>query len=58
MAYVHLPYPVVSYGLTLSDHPIFSFAPFSWIARRLYLGSLNTLRSNARRRQRLNPALA
>lgn len=35
-----------------------SAAPFRWIARRLHLGNLNTLRSNVRRWQQLHPALA
>lgn len=46
MSYVYLPYPVVPYGLTLSDRPILSFAPFIWIVRRLHIGNLNTLRAN------------
>ena len=33
-------------------------ATFSWIARKLNLGNLNTLRSNVRRWQRLHRALA
>ena len=33
-------------------------APFGWIARKLKVGNLNTLRSKVRRSRQLHPALA